>query len=334
MEDASATLTFGNTELANGTPERPLISFVLFAYNHEEYIREAIQAAVSQTYSPLEIILSDDCSSDRTFEIIREVAEEYVGQHKVIVERMAKNVGKNLYGRRIWNTLQRANGEFIVIASGDDVSFPERVERLFAIWDSNGRGRVCIHSAINWIDETGRVRGINIGTNNLASCSLVDFVRKDGRGLYGAANSLSHSLLTSFGPLSDRLLLEDGALAFRAKLCDGILFCSDPLVFYRRHASNLSAVYSKVGDEFIERFCLGLISQHMGYLSDYLSSRKNVDPDFIRAVLMRLNHAYCVMGYRDKNPLKRLAAALGLGRNAPTVRKIYLILDAIFRFKG
>ena len=42
------------------------MTFVLLAYNQEKYIREAVDGALAQTYHPLKIILSDDCSSDRT----------------------------------------------------------------------------------------------------------------------------------------------------------------------------------------------------------------------------------------------------------------------------
>ena len=44
--------------------DRPLVTFALFAYNQEKYIREAVEGAFAQTYAPLEIILSDDCSTD------------------------------------------------------------------------------------------------------------------------------------------------------------------------------------------------------------------------------------------------------------------------------
>ena len=55
---------------------QPLVSFILLGYNQEKFIREAISAAFSQIYSPLEIILSDDCSLvDDTFEIMKEMAE-------------------------------------------------------------------------------------------------------------------------------------------------------------------------------------------------------------------------------------------------------------------
>ena len=64
---------------------RALVTFALFAYNQEKFIREAVEGAFSQTYEPLEIILSDDYSSDRTFEIIERMAAEYTGPHRVIV---------------------------------------------------------------------------------------------------------------------------------------------------------------------------------------------------------------------------------------------------------
>jgi glycosyltransferase involved in cell wall biosynthesis len=41
---------------------RPLVSFVLLTYNQEKYVADALRAALNQTYSPLEIIISDDCS--------------------------------------------------------------------------------------------------------------------------------------------------------------------------------------------------------------------------------------------------------------------------------
>ncbi|MEO5658257.1 MAG: glycosyltransferase, partial [Polaromonas sp.] len=47
----------------------PLVTFVLFAYNQKKFIAEAVNGALSQTYSPLQIILSDDASTDGTYEV-------------------------------------------------------------------------------------------------------------------------------------------------------------------------------------------------------------------------------------------------------------------------
>ena len=79
--------------------ERPLVTFALFAYNQEKYIHEAVEGALAQTYEPLEIILSDDSSTDRTFEVMSELAKKYNGKNKVIV-RIRVEFGGELLMRR------------------------------------------------------------------------------------------------------------------------------------------------------------------------------------------------------------------------------------------
>jgi len=49
---------------------RPLISLIVACYKHEKFIAKAIDGVLSQTYDPLEIVIIDDCSPDRTAEII------------------------------------------------------------------------------------------------------------------------------------------------------------------------------------------------------------------------------------------------------------------------
>ena len=57
----------GNTTC--GSTERPLVSVLVLGFNQERFIRKAVEGAFAQTWKPLEIVLSDDCSTDRTFEI-------------------------------------------------------------------------------------------------------------------------------------------------------------------------------------------------------------------------------------------------------------------------
>lgn len=71
----------------------PLVSYVLTAYNVEEFIEESVKCAFSQTYENLEIILSDDCSTDNTFNIMKKMADEYDGPHKIVLNRNEKNLG-------------------------------------------------------------------------------------------------------------------------------------------------------------------------------------------------------------------------------------------------
>ncbi|RXP45407.1 glycosyltransferase family 2 protein [Lutibacter sp. HS1-25] len=114
--------------------EQPLITFALFAYNQEEFIREAVNGAFSQTYSPLEIILSDDCSSDRTFEIMQEMVKEYKGPHHIILNKTKQNKG---LAEHINQVFQLIKGEWVVMAAGDDTSFPHRVQTIHNYIDEN-----------------------------------------------------------------------------------------------------------------------------------------------------------------------------------------------------
>ena len=75
------------THCLTPTPERPLVTFALFSYNQEQFIRQAVESAFAQTYSPLEIILSDDFSSDGTFEIMQEMVAAYSGPHRVVLNQ-------------------------------------------------------------------------------------------------------------------------------------------------------------------------------------------------------------------------------------------------------
>jgi len=113
-----------------------LVTFALFAYNQEHFIRDAIRGALSQTYEPLEIILSDDCSSDRTFEIMQEMADAYEGPHRVRLNRSPENLG--ILGHLI-DVGREARGSILVVAAGDDISKPERVAALIPMFQRSRR---------------------------------------------------------------------------------------------------------------------------------------------------------------------------------------------------
>lgn len=124
-------MTPGVAARADAGLDRPLVSFTLYAYNQEDCVREAVESALAQTYSPLEIILSDDCSRDRTFEIMQEMAAAYRGPHRVVARKSAVNRGLL---RHINDVVQIAQGEIIVYAAGDDISLPERTAEHVAIY--------------------------------------------------------------------------------------------------------------------------------------------------------------------------------------------------------
>lgn len=94
----------------------PLVSILVITYNHEKYIRECLDSLLNQRVDfPYEIIIGEDCSVDRT----REIVVEYAHQHseKITAVLNDANIGANANIRNIFN---RAKGEYVAFCEGDD----------------------------------------------------------------------------------------------------------------------------------------------------------------------------------------------------------------------
>jgi len=233
---------------------RPLVTFALFTYNQEEYIGEAIKGALSQTYSPLEIIISDDCSTDRTFEITQAEVSRYSGPHNVILNRNPKNLG---IGPHINQVMRMAKGELIIDAAGDDISLPHRVEKTVLKWKELGMGGISMFSSYFLIDENGRVFGEKIYSEKLMIADWMERIRGKSN-VEGASHAWSASLFRKFGELAYNVVNEDVVIQFRASLLGGVAIISEPLVQYRKHQGSVNWLGGESEADFAEKqvvFC-------------------------------------------------------------------------------
>jgi glycosyltransferase involved in cell wall biosynthesis len=223
--------------------DRPLLTFTVCAFNQERFIREAVTAAFAQTYSPLEIILSDDCSEDRTFEIMREMAAAYSGPHQVVLNR---NPIRRSIGGHVNRLVEISHGELIVGAAGDDVSLPQRTQAAYEAWEWSGRKVTSIHSNFIQIDEGGQRIEQIIKDECLGGCGRlavqevepIAFVRTLKPIVFGCTHAFSRHLFKVFGGLPEDTIHEDDALAFRSILAGRLVYINEPLVKYRLHGSN------------------------------------------------------------------------------------------------
>ena len=217
-------------------PDRPLISFVLISYNQERFIREAVAGAFSQTYSPLEIVICDDCSPDHTFKIIKEMAAAYRGPHKIILHRNQRNLG--ICGN-VNKAVELSRGELIVGAAGDDISLPHRCARIVEEWNRPGRQWRSLCSNAEIIDEFGNRAGTYIDMQSNQRLISADQVLAFGIvGIAGCTHAFSRETFGVFGPLDVQSLGEDEVIGFRSLVLGGVCWISDRLVLYRRHSEN------------------------------------------------------------------------------------------------
>lgn len=105
------------------TMEPPLVSIIMGVYNAEERISNCIESIIKQTYTNWEFIICDDCSSDRTYEIL----EEYQNKdNRIKIIRNKKNMKLAVSLNRC---LQKANGIYIARMDDDDLAKSDRLEK-------------------------------------------------------------------------------------------------------------------------------------------------------------------------------------------------------------
>lgn len=229
--------------------QRPVVTFALIAYNQEHYVAEAIAAAFGQTYSPLEIILSDDASSDSTFEIMQRAAANYNGPHHVVLNRNPSNLN---IGGHVNAVAQIATGELIVLAAGDDISIPSRVKQLVQHWDALGRPSAVLCSDFEPIDFTSKPVTLNGESLYRGPFSIQSMARGEIRVL-GATTAVSKDVFSSFPPLNSSVRHEDKVLPFRALLLGGaVVLINEKLVQYRIEGG-ISRGKVKSGKDYLYR---------------------------------------------------------------------------------
>lgn len=223
--------------LDNAT-DRPLVTFALFAYNQEQYIREAVEGAFAQTYEPLEIILSDDCSSDQTFEFMQEMADAYDGPHEVRVRQNEVNLG--LAGH-VNTVVQHSIGEILLLAAGDDVSFSDRTCISVDLLNKNTNAAATLLSA-DVIDGTGITIGERLSKTRKGRGNIqtIDDLLSWNHVTFGAARAVRREVFTKFGPLNDSCPTEDTPLLLRSLILGTNVISQLKAIKYRRHDSNLS----------------------------------------------------------------------------------------------
>lgn len=212
------------------TTDRPLVSVLLITFRQRETIGDALRSLLAQTWQPLEIIASDDASGDGTWEALCAAAEGYAGPHRLLLNRNDTNLG---IGAHLSLLAQRAQGELLVVAAGDDVSLPQRVQRIVEAWLAHGRRPDVIASALADIDADGRVHGEIVPTDLARYTSLAQWAA-DPPHVVGAAQAWTRRLFERFGPLPPGTVAEDLVMVFRAIGSGGAITLREPLVQYRR----------------------------------------------------------------------------------------------------
>jgi glycosyltransferase involved in cell wall biosynthesis len=213
-----------------------IVSIGLPVYQGENYLEKALDSLLNQTFTDLEIIISDNASSDRTQEICLEYAAK---DSRVHYYHNEENLGAAVNYNRVF---QLSSGKYFKWAAHDDVCAPEYLEKCVEILDHNP-DVVLVYPKAYLIDEAGKQ--LKVYTENIAIEAdkphqrlyqlLETYGWFHGTQAFGLArrNALEKTLLIGNYPQADRVLLAELSLL-------GKFFEVPEYLFYRRYHPKIS----------------------------------------------------------------------------------------------
>lgn len=129
-----------------------LVSIIMPSWNTERFIAETIKSVINQTYTNWELLIVDDCSTDKTDEIVASFND-----NRIKYFHNEKNSGAALTRNK---ALREAKGEWIAFLDSDDLWMPEKLEKQIEFMEENGYA----FSYTNYeeIDVNGNKTGVRI----------------------------------------------------------------------------------------------------------------------------------------------------------------------------
>jgi glycosyltransferase involved in cell wall biosynthesis len=212
-----------------------LVTVILCAYNHDKFVEEAIDSVFAQDYRPIQLIISEDGSKDRTREVIEQKLRKPPYGIEVVRLYAAENVG-------LASALNRATplikGDVVVMQAGDDVAEPSRVRRTLETFRAFPRAAM-VWSAHSVIDGEGRplAKGENAGATTVFSLSAATM--KKPPTFLGATCAYARAAFTDFAPLDAGIVQEDLVLPYRCLGLGLAIWLPERLVRYRVHGGNI-----------------------------------------------------------------------------------------------
>ncbi|WP_300705011.1 glycosyltransferase family 2 protein [Bacteroides sp.] len=204
-----------------------LVSIITPSYNSANYIKDTIESVLSQTYPYWELLITDDCSTDNSVEIIIGYAAK---DSRIKLLKIEKNSGAGICRNK---SIENARGRFIAFCDSDDWWFPQKLEKQLEFM----RLKDCAlsYSSYMVMDESKTIMGVSV------CMSVIDYrsmKREDGIGCLTAIYDVEKVGKMYFPSVRKRqdwgLWLE---ILSQCKVSYGI---KEPLAYYRVRKNSIS----------------------------------------------------------------------------------------------
>lgn len=219
---------------------KPALSVVMANYNHAQYISEALEAILAQSFRPLEVIIIDDRSTDNSIEVIEAFAKRDPIVHLVRNER----------NRGVVFSVNRASGiasgDYMYWAAADDKVLPGFFEKSMNLLAQYPQAGLCCSDPTTFDGHTGVVRENQLHLSDGPHCfspdELVELMRRKPFHIAGHTSVVKRSAFVEAGSFIPELRWHCDwfallVIAFR----HGICYVPEPLAALRLQADSYSA---------------------------------------------------------------------------------------------
>lgn len=214
--------------------QQPKVSVVITSYNYEDYIGEAIESVIAQTYKNWELVVVDDASTDRSVEVISRYVKQFPDKIRLIAQTENRGVG---YVANLG--IENTTGEYIANLGSDDRMLPQRLEKQMAYFQKNPKvGVVCSDVVVINSD------GVVVEGDTVFSKPITDLRMQLLEGNFINSPSVTHikRIHTEMGDINPILdYVQDFDHWLRILDRYEIVRLPEKLTEYRIHGKNLSA---------------------------------------------------------------------------------------------
>jgi len=244
------------------------VSVVCTVYNHEEYLREALEGFVSQkTNFAFEALVHDDASTDRSASIIREYEQKYPD----IIKPIYQTENQYSKGRKIILDIliPKAKGKYIAICEGDDCWIdPNKLQRQYDLLEERQDVDICTHNA-KIMYRSHYCGQTHITNSEIETIPFKDFV-VGGRGFIPTMSAMLRKNVFERSETSFlRIKCFDVSLWVAASLRGGMLALSDVMSVYHIYTSESWTVRNRQSENQL----------HINVIKEYARALEKLNQD-------------------------------------------------------
>ena len=219
------------------------VSIVMCTYNGEKYLAGQLDSILSQTYPLHEILIQDDGSADGTVQII----EDYRKRYPVI--RLIRNEQNLGYNRNFLTAISKASGDYIAVSDQDDIWEAEKIRMMMEELETSGK-EVCFCRSREFSEDSSPIHDWDPRQPNYGIERLIIQNAVCGHAILMTRTFASICTWDSFTRFAKINKWDyDYFIAALAAAYDNLQLCNKPLVNYRQHHTQASAV----GRSFIRK---------------------------------------------------------------------------------